>query len=118
MFLILILNTTVILGSYLLSDYSDTFDYIDSICLYFYIIEFLIKIIGLGIVKYFNNNWNVFDFVILVLGILAAFVNSIITLTKSAKSAKSSRVIRLIKLNRFFKAFKALRTIRFLNILF
>ena len=118
MFIILLFNTIVILCSYFTSDYTDTYDLIDSICLYFYISEFLIKIIGLGIIKYFNDNWNIFDFIILVIGLLAASVTSIITLTKSAKSAKSSRLIRLIKLNRFFKAFKALRTFRFINILF
>lgn len=31
---------------------------IDDICLYFYIIECIIKIIGLGLRKYFNDEWN------------------------------------------------------------
>jgi hypothetical protein len=31
---------------------------IDDICLYFYIVECIIKIIGLGVEKYFEDDWN------------------------------------------------------------
>lgn len=58
MMFILILNVIVIIWSSLINDESTLaiLDTIDSITLYFYIAECIIKIVGLGFEKYFNDN--------------------------------------------------------------
>ena len=60
MFIIVIINVVVIiLGNILKNEDSLLIiDLIDDIILYIYITEALIKIIGLGIVKYWDDGWN------------------------------------------------------------
>ena len=41
----------------------------DEICFYLYVLEFILKIIGLGIIKYFGDSWNQFDFGMIIVSI-------------------------------------------------
>lgn len=60
MFLILIINTAAIITNMVIENEKiiAILDIIDTICLVLYIIEFLLKIVGLGILKYFEDSWN------------------------------------------------------------
>ena len=44
-------------------------DLVDDVCLLFYILEALIKIIGLGVDKYFEDGWNKFDFFMIMISL-------------------------------------------------
>ena len=46
---------------------------IDDACIYVYIVECCIKIIGLGITKYFSDDWNKFDFVMVGISLASSF---------------------------------------------
>ena len=76
MFIILILNTIILILSYVDDDPEkmEVYDEIDDFCLYFYIAEFCLKIIGLGIIKYFDDNWNIFDFAMIIFSLFASFL--------------------------------------------
>lgn len=50
------------------------FDSLDDYFLYMYIIEFMIKIIGLGIEKYWEDDWNKFDFGMIVLSVASSLL--------------------------------------------
>lgn len=95
----------------------NTLDLIDNICLYFYILEALIKGIGLGIEKYWEDPWNKFDFIMIIISILSDILFSILSVLKSVRSAKAGKLLRLTKINRMFKVFKAIRTVKLLNFL-
>jgi len=128
MFIILIINSVIVICSAgikyfpskkVITD-EDTlaiFDNIDDYCLYFYILEFAIKIIGLGIEKYWENSWNKFDAGMIVLSIASNLLIGVLNVLKQAKTAKAGKLLRLTKLNRVFKIFRALRTIKFVNFL-
>ncbi len=106
MVVIVILNT-LILFTYTLfpsktgaSDPSEMsfLEKIDFYLNYVYLVEFVIKILGLGILNYFRDNWNCFDFFIMVVSFgtdtaLGLMLKDI----KSAKSAKAAKVIKLTK---------------------
>ena len=119
MFLILIINCSVIIAMSVINDDTiiNRLNRIDDICLYFYIAECVLKIIGLGIEKYFNDSWNVFDLAMVIISLVSDFFLSIVGILRAAKSFKASRIIKITKLNRGLKAFKTLRTIKFFNFL-
>ena len=50
------------------------FDKMDDSCLYFYILEFVIKIIGFGIEKYWEDDWNRFDFGMIILSVASSLL--------------------------------------------
>ena len=103
----------------------------DDIILYLYIVEFFIKIVGLGIEKYtdfgrqlvlenlyFDDDWNIFDFIMIIMSLVSNLLYEIMAVLRSAKSIKATRLIRLTKVNRVFKLFRALRTVKIINIPF
>ena len=74
MMFILICNSVVLIYSAVSSD-EDVLNIlydIDDYFLYIYIIECFIKIIGLGLEKYFNDGWNKFDFIMVILSIFSS----------------------------------------------
>jgi len=78
----------------------------------------IIKLIGLGIEKYFDDSWNVFDFSMVILSTLSLALSTTLSFLRSAKSAKATKLLRLTKVNKLFRIFKALRSIKFMNLLF
>lgn len=55
------------------------FDRIDDYCLYFYILEFSIKLIGLGVEKYWEDDWNRFDLGMIILSVASNLLYGILT---------------------------------------
>jgi two pore calcium channel protein 1/two pore calcium channel protein 3 len=118
MLFVLLLNSATIIASQfeVSDDWSDIFEVVDEISFYFYVFEWITKMVGIGITKYFNDGWNQFDFSMVLLSAIAMFLQSAISVLKSAKSVKSSRILRITKINKLFRAFKAFRTMKFCHI--
>ncbi|XP_023229059.1 sodium/hydrogen exchanger 10-like [Centruroides sculpturatus] len=79
----------------------------------FYVLEMILKVIGLGFWNYWNSHWNKFDFIILIL----QFVDMLIDIcfhycqwydTRSTTYLIVSRSFRLIRITRMFRIFKCL----------
>ena len=87
----------------------------DDYFLYAYIIEGIIKIIGLGLEKYFEDDWNMFDFAMIIMSLFSNFLYSVLTIVRSAKSVKATKILKLTKINRVLKAFRALRSVKIFN---
>lgn len=119
MFIVLIINCGIIIAMAVITDESkiEELSKIDDILLYFYIAECVIKIIGLGIEKYFEDPWNVFDLVMVVISLASDLFIKLVGILRTAKSLKATRLVRISKLNRGLKALKTLRTIKFFNFL-
>lgn len=60
MFLVLTLNCAIIIASAIVTDEDALLilDSIDDYILYVYILECILKIIGLGVEKYWEDSWN------------------------------------------------------------
>ncbi|EAR82678.2 cation channel family transporter (macronuclear) [Tetrahymena thermophila SB210] len=119
MLLILIINCAILFIS-MTSDNQSTqslMDQIDDYFFYAYLLEFLIKVIGIGIEKYFEDSWNCFDFFMVVMSFLNIVLSTTLSFLQNTKSAKATKLLRLTKINRVFRIFKALRSIKFLSIL-
>jgi hypothetical protein len=41
----------------------------------FFIVELVLKLVGLGIGPYFNDSWNQFDFVVVIVSIISEIVS-------------------------------------------
>lgn len=80
--------------------------------------EFAMKAVGLGIEKYFNDNWNCFDFGMMLVSLLSVILSNTFSFMKTAKSAKSTRLLRLLKINRVLRIFRTLRSFKIFNFLF
>lgn len=83
----------------------------------FYIVECIIKGIGLGLEKYVEDDWNKFDLSLVTLSLISNLFESIITILKTARSAKAAKIIRLTKLNRLFKMCSAVKKVQCLHFL-
>ena len=94
-----------------------TYDLIDQIILYFYIFECVVKAIGIGIEKYWEDDWNKFDFAMVMISIASDLLYEVLEVLRGAKTAKAGKLLRLTKINRVFKMFRAFRTIKFVNFL-
>ncbi len=71
MFVVLTANCAIIIAANIVTDPSatNTLDTMDDIILYFYIGECVIKSVGFGIEKYWEDDWNKFDFAMIVLSL-------------------------------------------------
>lgn len=87
------------------SELNDSLEISNYIFVVIYIIEFLLKIIGLGGRYYFASSWNKFDFVILVFGILSLSEGLL------PFNATVLRVLRIARLFRVIKVLKGLRSL-------
>ena len=77
----------------------------------------MIKIIGYGLQKYWDDDWNKFDFIMVSISVLSELLYEVISVLSQAKTAKAGKLLRLTKLNRLFKMFRALRTAKFCRFL-
>ena len=121
MTIVLLLNCGEVISSNFISsdDPAMTFlNAIDDMCFYLYIIEFALKIVGLGIIKYFIDSWNKFDFAMIIVSMFGVFLQNLQSFLKNAQSMKSSRLLKLTKLNKLFRTFRACRTIKIISFLF
>jgi hypothetical protein len=68
---IVLINTIgILISTYTTNENTiNAMDQIDTFCLYIYISECILKFIGLGIVKYFEDSWNIFDLSMVILSL-------------------------------------------------
>ena len=86
-----------------------TLETIDTVFIYIFVGEFIIKVIGLGFRDYFRDNWNKFDFVLVVSSLL---MNVAVNLLKSARGLRSTRGLRFLRVARSQRALRLLKFIK------
>jgi len=94
---IVVLFNTVILLYYTFEsdqDVLDKIDSIDNVLVYIYCGEVIIKLIGLGIYDYFDDGWNVMDFILTVVSVAT---NIALSFAKFARTAKAGKVFRNLR---------------------
>lgn len=71
----MISNCTILVICEIIHDskYLAIFSMMDEIFLYLYLIDFVIKILGIGFNEYFSDVWNKFDFMILFISFISEF---------------------------------------------
>jgi len=114
MLIIIILNTIVIILENVDTDQSiaDFLDTIDGYFVYIFIIEFVMKIIGLGVTDYFKDNWNKFDFFLIVSSLA---MDMTVSFLKSARSLRSAKSLRFLRIARSPRALRMLRVLNKIN---
>jgi hypothetical protein len=81
--------------------------HINNVFAYIFLLEAIIKIIGFGR-RYFMDNWNVFDFVI----VIGSIVGIILERFTDIKVGASTTVIRAFKIGRMFKLVRRFNSIK------
>lgn len=85
------------------------FDTIDNIFVYVYWAEIVLKLLGMGIQEYFNDNWNIFDFILAILSLIMGISMSVIRISKTLISSKRLRFLGFserpwwVRLTKWFK---------------
>uniref|UniRef100_A0A5K3EF18 Ca_chan_IQ domain-containing protein n=1 Tax=Mesocestoides corti TaxID=53468 RepID=A0A5K3EF18_MESCO len=82
--------------------YADALDYLNMIFTGVFTVEFILKLTALGFKNYFNDLWNVFDFIIVV----GSFVD--IVLSHIAENSKFFSI-------NFFRLFRVMRLVKLLS---
>ena len=59
--------------------------------------ECIVKLVGLGIKSYFSDNWNKFDFVLVLSTIMLSTALSSLRMLKSAKVGRLARISKIGK---------------------
>ena len=106
----------VLILSYL--DFDDdtlsTLETIDTVFVYIFVAEFIIKVLGLGVRDYFKDNWNKFDFALVVSSLMMSVA---VNLLKSARGLRSTRGLRFFRVARSQRALRLLKFIKKVNCL-
>lgn len=112
--IVLIINSVIIALTF--ANLSEPIDnvlvQIDHYFVYIYILEAFLKIIGLGILGYFRDNWNKLDFILIIVTLTTDVAFSMFKFVRNARSAKASKLVSSIKMknalrvSRSFKSFK------------
>ena len=77
MLIFIMLNTLILALSWYRQDKKVTliFSIINDVFTYCFIVEAIVKMIGFGY-RYFNNGWNVFDFIIAIICLMGLIVEN------------------------------------------
>jgi len=80
MFAVLIINTIIIIAMQfnLSEEWMFWLEFLDNITLIFYTMEVVVKILGFGVEKYFEDSWNVFDFLMVIISFATIGVSSLL----------------------------------------
>lgn len=92
-------------------------DTIDEYFVYVFLGECIIKIVGLGIKEYFSDNWNKFDFGLVLMSLMMNVTINMLKFAKNLKSAKSIKFLRMSKSQRALRCLKNLKKVKVVNIL-
>ena len=98
MLICIMLNTLILALSWYRQDERITyvFSIINDVFTYCFIAEAVIKIIGFGL-RYFNNGWNNFDFIIAIICLVGLIVENYVQ-GLSSSAATAIRSFRLLKI--------------------
>jgi len=92
-------------------------DTADNIFVYIFLVEFLVKILGLGVHSYFKDNWNKFDFALVISSLVMNVTVNLLKSARSLRSAKSLRFFRVARSQRALRLLKFVKKIKFFRIL-
>lgn len=71
-----------------------------------FILEMIIKIHGYGIKNYFHNNWNIFDFILIIISIPSVFQYLYPHLTLDLSAILTLRLFRIFRTARMLKSLR------------
>lgn len=92
------LNMVVIIAANFVTEEEQVYlDYIDQFFIYFFLGEFIMKLIGLGFKEYFLDPWNQFDFFLVISSIGMDLTLNILKGARGLKSAKSLKVLKTLR---------------------
>ena len=114
MLIIVLINTVVVIIGFIDSNEArgEIYDAIDYWFIVVYIIEFLMKIIGLGIFGYFRDNWNKLDFTLIIISLSTDFAFTMLRVLRNARAAKASRITRLVRAKKAYRMVRSIRSFR------
>lgn len=85
------------------------YDEIDYYFVIIYIIEFAMKIIALGILAYYRDNWNKIDFGLIIISLTTDFAFSMFKVIRNARTIKATRIARINKTYRLMRVIRSFR---------
>lgn len=114
---ILIINSVIIALSFfdISEDFTDLMLQLDSYFVYVYILEAVLKIIGIGIFDYFRDNWNKMDFILIIITMTTDVALNMFKFVKNAKTAKASKLVSSIKIKNALKASRSLKSVKMIR---
>lgn len=87
--------------------YDRTLEYINMSFSFVFILEMVVKLLGLGISEYFIDNFNKFDFIVVLLSTIDLTLTlSTITLVQGSSAISALRAFRLIRVFKIVKSWK------------
>lgn len=104
------------------ADFLARLEVVDQVFMGFFVVEIAVKVLGLGVLGYFSQKWNQFDFFIVVFGITDLLMNSffskeMLVFQTGPKILRAVRMLRIGRLLRLIKKFdgmlKILQTLVF-----
>ena len=94
------------------SKYQWVLDILNYIFTGIFTLEFLIKIIGLGVYRYFHHGWNGFDCFLVVTSIIDLIIGSLNDITSAfLKTFQLIRVLRVLRVLRLIRLFRTLKSL-------
>jgi Ion transport protein len=114
MLIIVLVNSIIVIIGFIDSNEArgELYDTIDYWFIVVYILEFIIKIIGLGIFGYFRDNWNKLDFVLIIISLSTDFAFTMLRVLRNARAAKASRITRLVRAKKAYRMVRSIRSFR------
>lgn len=114
---VVFLNTALVIAYGLIDD-EDTLDMMDNFDTFFntvYIIDVVIKLVGLGVHEYFGDAWNRFDFAMVVITIVTMIGLQYIYFLKQAKSGKLLKITKIQRVLRIFRSMRSMKVLAVFN---
>ena len=114
MLIIVLINSIIVIIGFIDSNEArgELYDTIDYWFIIVYIIEFLLKIVGLGIFGYFRDNWNKLDFILIIISLSTDFAFTMLRVLRNARAAKASRITRLVRAKKAYRMVRSIRSFR------
>src|SRR3990167_9505718 len=111
MLVVVLINSAAVIATFIDEDpdRQTIYDSIDSYFVIAYIMEFVLKVVGLGILDYFRDNWNKMDFAFIILSLTTDFAFSVFKIVRNVRTAKAVRVARTAKVRSSFRKFRFIR---------
>ena len=112
--IILIINSIIIGLTFigLEESWDDLLVMIDRYFIYVYILEAVLKIIGLGFFDYFRDNWNKLDFSLIIITLSTDVAFSMFKFIRNARSARASKLVSSVRMKNALKVSRSFKSIK------
>lgn len=95
----------------------EVLEVIDDVFVYVFVAEFVLKLVGMGFRNYFRDNWNKFDFLLVVTSLLMNVTVNLLKSARGLRSAKSLRFFRIARSQRVLRLLKFVKRIKAVRII-